>query len=303
MSCVHPLLAVYKGKESDGKKKVQILTRIDDINSVEEAISKYEHFGHRLLLLPCGKCPACLKARRKEWAVRCAAEAKYYADNCFVTLTYDDEFLPKTPQKKHYQDFIRALRRTGVKCRYFGCSERGSKTGRLHFHIIFFGYMPADLKASHKSDSGFWCYTSKTLSDLWKKGLVVVSEFTPETAAYVAGYVDKKFSCMSDDSFIFMSTKPGIGRVYVEENLGKLYEYDQIIVSYGSHKLGLPRYFDKVAEEHGIFLDHLKEKRAALSEVDRAVKMRDLGITDFSDLFAYQLQEEVSALNRRKRGL
>ena len=145
MSCSHPLLAVYQGKDDSGKKKVQILSRVDQFQTVEEAIDRYQMFGHRLMLLPCGKCPGCLKTRRKQWAVRCEAEAKLYTDNCFVTLTYDDDHLPCLPVKEHYQKFLRAIRKAGYKCRYFGCCERGSKTGRLHFHIILFGFIPYDL--------------------------------------------------------------------------------------------------------------------------------------------------------------
>lgn len=302
MSCSHPLLAVYQGVREDGKKSVKILTRIDDVNSVEEAKLKYEKFGHRLMLLPCGKCPGCLKARRKQWAVRCQMESTYHIDNCFVTLTYDDEHCPKSLVKKDLQSFIKSLRNDGLKFRYFGCGEYGSKTHRPHYHLIIFGYMPSDLKPSHKSDAGFWCYTSKCLSNHWSKGLVVINEFTPETAAYVAGYVDKKLLHV-DDSFILMSTRPGIGRQYVEEHLGHIYKYDKIVINYGSHMLGVPRYFDKVAEQKGLYIEDIKESRVLASDISTSKAMRDAGITDFNSYFARVLENELESFKRRKRGL
>ena len=100
-----------------------------------------------------------------------------------------------------------------------------------------------------------------------------------------------------------MSTKPGIGRVYIESNLGKLYAYDNIVTSFGSHKSGLPRYFDKVAEQNGIVLDGIKDKRKKVSSVETLRKMRELGIKDYRGLFDRILEDEIAAMRSRKRGL
>lgn len=302
MSCSHPLLAVNYGKDPSGKMKVKILTRIDEVQSVEQATERYAKFGDQLMLLSCGKCPGCLRRRRAEWAVRCEMESKYHCDNCFVTLTYDDSNLPSKPIKKHYRDFIKSLRNNGFSLRYFGCCERGSKTGRLHYHIILFGYIPSDLKKSHKSDAGFWCYQSKFLSDIWKKGLVVVNEFSPACAAYVAGYVDKKLNGQSDDSFIFMSTKPGIGKEYLEDRMEHLLKYDNVI-SFNGHVSSLPRYLTKLADRKGVNLDYLRNSRVEASRVSRLNDMRYKDCKTYNDYFARVLDDEIDALMHRKRGL
>ena len=71
MSCTNPMLAVDFGLNLDtGKRKVKILPRRVDM-SYESARSKY---GNMLLMLPCGKCDACILARRKLWSLRCYAE-------------------------------------------------------------------------------------------------------------------------------------------------------------------------------------------------------------------------------------
>lgn len=49
----------------------------------------------RQLTLPCGQCVGCRLERSRQWAVRILHEAKIHKHNCFLTLTYDDEHLPR----------------------------------------------------------------------------------------------------------------------------------------------------------------------------------------------------------------
>lgn len=311
MSCTHPLLAVNlrltPEEEKLGKKKIKVLTRIDDVNSIDQVTERYSKFGDSLMLLPCGKCDACRLKYRKEWAVRCEMEAKYHILNCFVTLTYDNAHYPGKLVKDHYKSFIKAIRNAGYKVRYFGCGEYGSKTHRAHYHFILFGYFPKDAVPFSKSQTGFLQYTSKELDKFWKnQGLVTVSEFAPETAGYVAGYVNKKLTAndyFDEDapSFICMSTRPGIGRQYIEDNLGKIYKYDSLIVKFGSHRFGVPRYFDKVAQEKGLYIDDIKEMRVASSKIGSAFDMRDHGFEFLEDLFDYNAVIYKDKLNKKKR--
>ena len=46
--------------------------------------------------IPCGKCIACRLEYSKQWANRCMLEAREHEENQFITLTYADEYLPKT---------------------------------------------------------------------------------------------------------------------------------------------------------------------------------------------------------------
>ncbi len=39
----------------------------------------------------CGQCLGCRLDRSRMWAMRIVHESSLYDDNCFVTLTYDDE--------------------------------------------------------------------------------------------------------------------------------------------------------------------------------------------------------------------
>lgn len=315
MSCTHPLLAVDNGLGEDGKKKIKVLTRIDSVNSIEEAIEKYQVYGKRnLIMLPCGKCPACRLKRRKEWSVRCQMEAKYHKKSCFVTLTYDNKHYPGHLDKDHPRKFIKALRNAGINVRYFGCGEYGSdplRGHRGHYHVILFGYCPDDLTFFCTSKSGYPQYTSRSLKKFWKKGIVTVSVFAPEQAGYVAGYVEKKLKedegIVEDvPEFFFMSTRPGIGRQYVEDHVDDLLNCDSLVTTFGSHKMGLPRYFDKVAEKIGFdqFLHSLiKDERAEVSNIATFEAMRDHQFTTFQELFDYQVNDYKERIKFKKRCL
>lgn len=48
------------------------------------------------LVVPCGKCLACLKNKQSAMVVRCKREAEQRGSFAFMTLTYDDDHLPLT---------------------------------------------------------------------------------------------------------------------------------------------------------------------------------------------------------------
>lgn len=47
------------------------------------------------MFVPCGKCDACRANYQKMWASRLEAEMKHSKFNLFITLTYDNEYLPR----------------------------------------------------------------------------------------------------------------------------------------------------------------------------------------------------------------
>jgi hypothetical protein len=122
-------------------------------------------------------------------------ESQLHPENTFITLTYDNEHLPDPPQliKKHFQDFIRSLRKRNShkKIRYYHCGEYGERLGRPHYHAILFNHSFSDKKKlnGHKD-----LYTSKQLDATWQRGYASIGMVTPESAAYVANYIQKKNS-------------------------------------------------------------------------------------------------------------
>ena len=111
-------------------------------------------FVDRPVTVSCGQCIGCRLERSRQWAVRCMHEASLHTDNCFVTLTYDDDGLSHLPRcvdpetgeigagpfhslnKRDIQLFFKRLRkRTGVKIRYFNVVSMVLKV-RLSVRII-----------------------------------------------------------------------------------------------------------------------------------------------------------------------
>lgn len=298
MSCSNPSLAIDLGyKNENGKRSIKFLPRRFDVN-YQNLLDKY---GDSLLALPCGKCEGCILARRKMWSLRCYCESLYHKENCFITLTYDDVNLPKKLNKSHFQDFIKSLRNHGIKVRYYGCGEYGGETGRPHYHIILFGYWPVDSKYFSKSKSGFFQFTSKFLSSLWNKGFVTVSEFTAETAAYTAGYVDKKYKL--NDCFTLMSKKPGLGEQYFKDHYEEIYKNDSIVVNFGSHVSHVPAYFDKLAEKIGFDISSVKDKRLLQMDYLMYKSMRDLNVVHQEELFKFRALQFKDKLDKKKRCL
>lgn len=149
------------------------------------------------LQVPCGRCVGCRLERSRQWALRCIHEARMHKQNCFITLTYNDENLP-ADKSLHYEDFQKFMKRLrrkfGEGVRFYMCGEYGENLGRPHFHACLFGVDFADKKLWRKSPSGAFLYRSATLEQLWPFGYSSIGDVTFETAAYVARYIMKKIT-------------------------------------------------------------------------------------------------------------
>lgn len=299
--CTSPIVAIKYGVDHNtGKWKIKLKRNITF--SLEDYFHRYGR--ENVVLLPCGHCAACRMAHRKMWAVRCACESLYHAENCFVTLTYDDEHYPYGKFKKDdFIAFIKAIRNSGFKVRYFGCGELGSHTFRKHAHIILFGYMPHDLVYAGDSESGEALFTSKFLSDIWAKGIVKVQFFGPRVAGYVAGYVDKKVD--KEDGFIFMSTKPGLGYLYLQDHKDIALKYSKIYGDFGKvNNSSLPRYFKKILEKEGysFYMDVMQECKANMLLADQYAKARHHGFSNVDEVVFHDRYKNDRKLAKLARG-
>ena len=138
MSCTNPVYALDLGVKENGKRNIKILPKRVDLSSMAQVEAR---FGHgQIIPLPCGKCLACRKSKAREWAVRCVLEATEYEDNCFITLTYDENFYnpSKVGLREDLTNFFKRVRKD-YEFRYFACCERGTEKGRYHFHALLFG--------------------------------------------------------------------------------------------------------------------------------------------------------------------
>ena len=81
----------------------------------------------RTLDLPCGQCIGCRLERSRQWATRIMHEASLHDDNCWLTLTFDDEHLPDVTKSwyRPFQLFMYRLRweLRPRRIRFFVCGE------------------------------------------------------------------------------------------------------------------------------------------------------------------------------------
>ena len=288
--------------------------------------------------IPCGKCRGCLLDRSREWANRCMMEMKYHDSAYFVTLTYNDDFIPCTAygsidtgeaiggyslRKRDFQLFMKRLRKAvgNDKIRYFACGEYGSKTLRPHYHAILFGLKLDDLvvySRPAKGDLNYSIYTSDFIQKVWSVGglpigHVTVGDVSWETCAYVARYVLKKgfgdAAAVYDDfniepEFVVMSRKSGIGKRYFDDH-PDLMEYDSINISTasGGHSFSAPRYFKKLYERcDPIGFKSRNEKFKKVGENSKNLKMTLTSVT-YSDLLETRERNLVRSSNSLIREL
>jgi len=189
------------------------------------------------IVVPCGKCPACLANRRDEWITRLVEEAKDHDKMIFLTLTYEDNNLTygetsPTLVKSDVQKFLKRFRKKiGRKIRYYCVGEYGTSTYRPHYHFIMFNVDDTD-------------YDS--LLSSWGLGHIEIGSVTIRSISYVCKFHVNKSSAPRGTmpSFTLMSTKPAIGASYVT----RMADYhsasvDRAYYSDYNIKKHLPRYF------------------------------------------------------------
>lgn len=178
-------------------------------------------------------------------------EKRMHRASAFVTLTYDDEYLPSPPSLsiRDLQLFMKRLRKERPNgLRFFACGEYGDLTKRPHYHVLLFNTGFPDQRFVKQSGSSEPLYRSAELSKLWTYGEHWLGQVTPRSAAYVAGYVIKKVGQVEvpvrgyEREFRVMSRRPGIGASWVSEYSEEAYRHDSAIMD--GHEVGLPRYYD-----------------------------------------------------------
>lgn len=323
MSCFHPITA-YR---MDNQTKLSF--RLDNNAKLEK---------HRIeqLQVPCGKCIGCLLDRSNDMATRIHCETQNWTNNCFITLTYNNEHLPKDAQlcKKDLQDFWKRLRyyhkgveswenpRTGKTeqpIRYYACGEYGENPkdrtltpyGRPHYHACVFNWRPKDLKFYKTNHQGDALYTSKELNKIWGKGYVVVGNLNYQSACYVARYVTKKlFGKIA--KIVYENKKPeftessrsvGIGllkwlkdKIKIKENKGI---YIKIKDKVKLKKI--PKYFmKKWKEENALEYDwHVFEQtNIAKKNKEKVLAQTSLSESEYLKLQEKNLIEKIKCLKR-----
>ena len=230
--------------------------------------------------LPCGQCIGCRLEYSRQWAVRCVHEAQMHEENCFITLTFNNDALkerrnPYSLDKTEFQKFMKRVRKKYAhKIRFFHCGEYGEKNNRPHYHALMFGHDFRDKKLWSVS-GGNRLYISEELQELWPYGFNTIGEVNFETAAYTARYVMKKhkgddvvekYQITDEDGVIWdripeyctMSRRPGIAKTWYEKyGWSDCHKHDYVVVN--GHETRPPRFYDKLCDEKQF--EKIKQKR------------------------------------------
>ncbi len=224
-------------------------------------------WGDRPLELACGQCQGCRLERSRQWAIRCVHEAQTHKQNCFITLTYDDENLPKDGSLclADWQKFAKRLRRKAGPFRFFHCGEYGDLNFRPHYHACIFGLDFVADRGLWKDDGKFPLFRSPLLDQTWGLGFATVGALTFKSAAYVARYVMKKVTGEAAaehygdlrPEYVTMSRRPGIGSAWFKQFKSDVYPSDEVV--HEGKRYRPPRFYDSLigADE----LDEYKVKR------------------------------------------
>ena len=208
--------------------------------------SKYENKFVESVKLPCGKCAACINRKIQEWTFRLDNERLNSKVTYFVTLTYNNYYVPINKygkmelQKEHVQQFLKKLRydhdndpEYGIfedhyfkcnlrneKIKYYAVGEYGTERKRPHYHLVMY-------------NTG-----KKAIEDNWEYGEVDIQiPRSSQAIGYVIKYLHKRIYNITPKNvkpeFSIMSK--GIGLGYVEKmkqwhkkNLDILYTSNEI---------------------------------------------------------------------------
>ncbi len=237
-----------------------------------------EGFHDRPVSVPCGQCVGCRLEKSRQWAMRCVHEAALYDENCFITLTYDDDSLPAggSLDKRAFPKFMKRLRKkfSDQRIRFYHAGEYGDRFGRPHYHALLFGFdFPDKYLWSSRGDYPVW--RSDVLTALWPFGQSEIGTVSFESAAYVARYCMKKVTGVKaaeyysgvQPEYSTMSRRPGIGKRWYDEFKSEVYGCDNVVIS--GKLVKPPRFYD------GQYEAECPEAMAAIKAARRAAQDGD----------------------------
>lgn len=158
------------------------------------------------------------------------AEASTSQVCCVVNLTYAprDDLADKVLHPRHFQNFMKLLRRAGHKVRYLVAGEYGELKARAHFHaVLFFQHLAprpdgAPIPAYGSSDAPFCAeIPQKRMIHIreWPHGHITVDwSFDEKSVRYVCKYLlaDNK-----NNAWFSLSKKPALGAAWFAQKAEK----------------------------------------------------------------------------------
>lgn len=254
------------------------------------------------LTVSCDSCHACKERRIDAWSHRMREEQKRHDQVWFVTFTYANGNITRSPNgylsldKKDIKNWRNRVYRYREKngltspWKYYLAGEYGTKFARPHYHAIIFGLLPGTIYAT------------------WGLGRVDIRHVNNNRIGYVCKYIDKDFKQHSprDDrvrNFSLMSKEIGLN--YVEnEQVRKYHKSDitNIAISQNGYKKPLCRYY-----RNKIYNDKEKHRQAIWMEKKKAIiekRERERVKLIYGEKMTYEewkLWETLGKLRKRDR--
>lgn len=253
----------------------------------------------------CGKCLPCLKKRKAQWSFRLMEEKREAFSSYFVTLTYNDKWLPYGDNGctgsigdhqefikwlKYYEEPVRLSERYSIsqdeqkrdeagigeygKLKYYGIIEYGDKEGRVHLHYILFNLV--DIGSVRCAWAKQMRISKGNYKPVDPKGRIDIDECNQNTIDYVLKYMVKtEMDGDFDDKqreISFMSK--GLGKGFINDYTLKHIRQAQNnhVINSRGNRVPLPRYFKKkylTEEENEAKANHIrKEVKKQTAKVD-----------------------------------
>lgn len=244
-------------------------------------------------LIPCGRCVGCRLEYSRQWMIRIMHEASLYDENCFLTLTYSDDYLKPSLDYSDFQKFFKRYRKrfSDRNIRFYMCGEYGDLNKRPHFHACVFNHDFPDKKLFSRK-RGNRLYTSEILADLWPFGYSTIGSLTSQSAAYVSRYIMKKqgqdnpsYERVDESTgevtrlvpeFCRMSLKPGIGQGWFDKYHSDVFPADHVV--FDGKQLRPPKFYLRKYKDlcknndQADLYDSIVEKRRSFMQSPEAIQ-------------------------------
>lgn len=166
-------------------------------------------------LVACRSCKLCRQNEIKDWAGRCIAESKTSRYTYYVTLTYgrdeygdSDHLNAAVLTYSDVQKYLKRVRKTVGKYKYFCAGEYGTDKGRAHWHLLLFTQKPL---ADHVK------MRTRYIEEHWEWGWSYFEPFEVKHAYYCAKYVYKDKHEPLTTAMHRMSKKPPLGTEFFRQ--------------------------------------------------------------------------------------
>lgn len=217
------------------------------------------------ILVPCGKCIECAKAKAAQWRFRLFQEINLggHKNALFLTLTLDPKhYDPEVKPGVYLRLFLDRFRKKyGYSPKHWFIHEYGSDpngTHRLHFHGLIFdwpgapqSFGPAGPESKFIRLAAARRFSDRYIAPLWQYGFVYLGDHCSlDTALYITKYISKGYfehfrnpEIWRYPPHTYCSAGIGIGFLSTVKSVKRRLRYERPRFAIGSVLYTLPGYY------------------------------------------------------------